>query len=189
MQLAHERHRSAIWAQLRAVELGEQPVVETGRGDRVAHRGGDLADRLRGAEHLARVGAAEREPGHEVRPLGGPGPDHEPLVELGEHEVVAAARPRARCPSRCRSRCEAAVVQLTAIDERVPAPGAVVLVGVRAAEEDAVLDAQRGQLAGADAQEREPGRVDRGRLEADGPAVAPPDVERHDRAGTSSAWG
>ena len=44
--------------------------MEAGGGDRIADGRGDLADLLCGAEHLARVGSAEREPRDEVGTLG-----------------------------------------------------------------------------------------------------------------------
>jgi hypothetical protein len=117
---------------------------------------------------------------HDVGALGGPGPQDEPLVELREHQVVAAAHLRAGAHRRAeaRGRGRGAVDR---DDERGAAARAVVLVRVGAAEEHAVLDPERRQLACPDAQEREWLRVRAGRLERDGLALAPPDRERDDR--------
>ena len=153
--------------------------METGGRDRVAHRGGDLAHGLGRAEHLAGIGAADGQPRDEVGALGRSRAHGEPLIELGEHEVVPAARlgAGAHRGAEAGRRCGAAVDR---DDERIPAPGAVVLVRVRPAEEHAVLDPQGGELAGADAQERQRGRVHRRGLERHGTPVAAAHVERHD---------
>ena len=193
VQLAQERHRSATlahcglsnWASSRSC----RPAVGTGSPMVAATLPTSSAAR----NSCPASAAAERKPCDEVRSFGSPGPDHEPLVELGEHEVVATANlgPGAhRGAEAGRGRRRA----VDGHDEGVPASGAIVLIGIRAAEEDPVLDAKRSQLAGADADEGQLGRVDGGRLEADGPALAPPDVERDDRGerpalGTQRAHG
>ena len=88
------------------------------------------------------------------RPDLGAGPDDEALVQLGQDDVVAAAD---LGPGAHRG-AEAGCAGGRALDRHDDGRGAargVVVVGVRTAEEHAVLDAERGELARPDAEERE----------------------------------
>ena len=75
-----------------------------------------------------------------------------PLEQLGEREVVAGLCSRAGL----HRDAEAGVARLRAVDrddEGVASPGLVVGIGVRVPDEDFVLNRDRGQVAGAHADE------------------------------------
>ena len=163
MQLPHVRQRSATSSQRGCSRLSRKQVADAVRVELPAHPAGRVLGlgRRRGAVVVGRLGAAEL--GEDLLAALAAGLDEEAvaaLEQLREHEVVALACGRAGVHRDAEAR-PAGLVAVDGDEEGVLAPGGVVAVGVPAAEEDPVLDRDRRQLAGADADERERARLDR----------------------------
>ena len=117
--------------------------------------------RRRGPVVVGRVGASEL--GEDLLAALAARLDQKPvpaLEELRQYEVVAVACRRACVHGDAEAR-PAGLVAIDCDEERVLAPGCVVAVDVPAPEENPVLDPDRRQLAGADADECERAGLDR----------------------------
>ena len=163
MQLPQVRQRSATSSQRGCSRLSRKQVADVASVELPSHPGGRVLGlgRRRGPVLVGRVGASKLT--EDLLAAVAARLDQKPvpaLEELGQYKVVALA-----CRRACVHRdAEARPGRLVAIDcdeERVLAPGGVVAVDVPAAEENPVLDPDRRQLAGADADECERARLDR----------------------------
>ncbi len=163
---------------VRVVEVGEQPCRQAVGVDRVANRASCGGDGGRGRGPVLGVGRGQRESIGERLPGRGPDPDDESVIELGQCDVepVANLGTGSHRGAEAGRRCGHA---FDGHDERIRPPRGVVGIDRRTVLQDAVLDAEGGELAGAHAQERVGDlRAFDGR-EGDRTAVSPADRQRH----------
>ena len=150
------------------VQLKLEPLADAGHRKRLSHLRPHRLHVVHGGARFSVARAARRQLGHDRRAFGRAGMHDEAFVDLGHQDVVPAADfgTRAHRGAEARARGGGA---LDGDDERGRPAGAEILVGELATEEDAILDAQGGDLAGADTQERQLWSVGCGLLEAERP--------------------
>ena len=164
----------------RRVELRHEPVAEARRLDRVPDRGADAGDRLDGGDRLVESGRADRQPGQQLRAGRRAGLHDEAGGDLGEGEVVAAPHLGAGLHGRTEAGRRGGRA-LHGHHQRGASAQLVVRLDEGAPEEDAVLDAERRELAGPNAEEGELRDLRLRRPEADLSVDRGSDRERHDR--------
>ena len=174
VQLPHERQRLRDVVPARVLEIGEQRLAHVGGVDGAGHPGGCAVDHGPSGLTVGIVGGPQRQLVEELGAALAPGADKEAVLaveQLRQREIEAVLGAGAGA----HRRAEAGGSRVAAVDghdERAVAAGCVVSVDVRAAREDAVLDADRSEVAGADAEKGE--RLGRRRLRLDRHAPVPP---------------
>ncbi len=151
----------------RVLELRLDSLAEALDRQRVAHQLPGANRDGRGIGLLLAGRRGQLHPSEELAAGNGAGPHHETVVQLGHGKVVAGMDVRTG-PHRTAETGGRRGRALDRDDERGEAAGHEVVVDERALGQHAILDPQRGDVTGTDAEEREPRHLRLRRLEDEG---------------------